>query len=112
MQFMYILTSRYKPYTTTPSAGAPLISSGVVERISKAKDKLSMASKWSRAYVCSDAVMNPWGKKNTGRGKAQGLPSVSQDRKKLTRNVRSVTQDPNDFKDAKESFNHIEGTWK
>ena len=54
--------------------------------------------------------MNPWGKKKTLRGKAEGLPFVSQVRKNFTRDVRSWTQDPSDFKDAKESFSHIEGT--
>ena len=31
---------------------------------------------------------------------------------KATRNVRSATQDPRDFKEAKDSFSHMEGSWE
>jgi hypothetical protein len=39
----------------------------------------------SRAKVWSDAVMNPWGKKKTGKGKAAGCPFTTQESINLTR---------------------------
>ena len=63
------------------------------------------------AYVCSEAVMNPWGKKNTGRGNAAGWPETSHVRIKATLKTKSLIQEPSVLSDAKESFSQMEGSW-
>ena len=53
------LTSRYIPNTITPSLGASMISSGGIVKMENSKERLSIASICSRAYVCKDAVIKP-----------------------------------------------------
>ena len=62
------------------------------------------------AKVWSVPVMNPWGKKKTGRGKEEGWPSEIQDRKNATRLMRSFTQDPRVLRLSKETAFQISGT--
>mmetsp|Transcript_17785 Transcript_17785/g.59986 ORF Transcript_17785/g.59986 Transcript_17785/m.59986 type:complete len:257 (-) Transcript_17785:5523-6293(-) len=63
--------------------------------------RVSMATWYLRAYVCSVPVMNPWGKKKTGSGKDTGRPPKSQPRKNSTRWTVSLTHDPSVFSVAK-----------
>ena len=73
------LTSRYIPNTITPSLGASMISSGGIVKIENSKERLSIASICSRAYVCKDAVMKPL--TNINKAKRKNYSKIDYKRK-------------------------------